>query len=901
MAGLKALWGRFTAPQRWLFIGGAVVVLFSVGTALYLNRDTYVVLASNLAPADASAIVARLNELKVPYKPNGDTTITVPKSEEFTAKLAMAESGLPKGGAGPGMELFDNPSITQTDFDKRVNYVRAQTGELEKALMRLDPVEYANVKLTLPDPSPFIRDQRKPTASVLVQTKAGRSLSKQQIDGVVAFVTGAVEGLTADNVSVIDNTGRTLYQHGAQQGLDTDAAKLQAAKETAMEDKLRNLLEPVFGAGEVVSQVNIEYNLDSSQTQTTTLGSPVKLTDEWTRQNQTGTQGATTPQNTTGTNQTPSYPATTPAATPDSSAASGKTTYATGQTVQTTTSPAGSIKRVTASVTVNRASLSAAEMNNVKAVVAQATGANVADIAVLAMPFSRQAPTTQLPQQTPLLQPRTLTISLGVVAAVMLLLLFLGFRRKDQTDFDDLPLQPMPQGLPLAQLAGTSLDVALGGDRGLPLGDMNPDAVMAYGPNGRPGGSDAAAAGEGGGTSSVQEASNTAAQRLEVAMKARPKRQLVIGNTEVPTEFLLILEDLSVNSPEACTSVLRDWLKGVEQGPNDKRTSKQKAALFCVNLGAELSAAMIQHLTDEEIELLTVEIARSEKITAEERDDLFQEFIELSTAERYIHSGGIDYARNLLAKALGERRANDILQRLTSHLRKRPFDSVRRTDPQQLAGFLQGEHPQTIAVVLAHLAPDQAALVVAGLPQEKQADIIKRIATLDPTSPEMLREAERVLERKMTSLMAQESSTAGGLSWVVDVLNRVDRGTERTIMGQLSTEDPELANEIAQKMFLFEDIVRLDDLTVQRILRDVDMTKDLPMALKAAKDEVWRKITANVSRRTADALKESVELLGPIRIRDVEEAQARIVALIRKLDEMGEIQMTRGGAEDEFI
>jgi flagellar motor switch protein FliG len=328
---------------------------------------------------------------------------------------------------------------------------------------------------------------------------------------------------------------------------------------------------------------------------------------------------------------------------------------------------------------------------------------------------------------------------------------------------------------------------------------------------------------------------------------------------------------------------------------------RQKAAVFCIQAGAERSAKILKHLRDEEIELLTVEIAQASKVTGGVRDEVLQEFIDLATAEKYIRTGGIDYARTLLEKALGERRAQDILQRLTSNLRKRPFDSVRHTDPSQLAGFLQNEHPQTIAVVMAHLSPDQAAIVIAGLPPERQADVIKRVSTIERTSPEMLREVERVLERKLSAQVSQERTAAGGLAWTVEVLNRVDRSTERAIMDVLSRFDPELATEIAARMFLFDDVVKLDDRTVQRILRDVDMNKDLPLALKGSKDEVWRKIKNNLSKRAADLMKESVELLGPVRIRDVEEAQARIVGLIRKLEESGEIQIGRGGVEDEFI
>jgi flagellar motor switch protein FliG len=330
-------------------------------------------------------------------------------------------------------------------------------------------------------------------------------------------------------------------------------------------------------------------------------------------------------------------------------------------------------------------------------------------------------------------------------------------------------------------------------------------------------------------------------------------------------------------------------------------TGRQKAAIFCINIGAEQSAKVLRHLKDDEIELLTVEVAQAKKVTGELRDDVFQEFVEWCTAEKYIRAGGIPYARDMLERALGARRASEILDRLAPNLRRRPFDSVRNTDPNQLASFMHNEHPQTIAVVMAHLSADQAAVVLTSLAPDRQADVLQRVSKLDRTSPEMLREVERVLERKLTSLGSQETTEAGGVPWAVEVLNRVDRSTERGILEYLSQTDPELVEEISQLMFLFEDIVKLDDNTIQRILRDVDMAKDLPLALKGAKEEVSAKIMSNLSRRAAQNLMETVDLLGPVRIREVEEAQARIVSLIRLLEEKGEIEITRGDGDDEFI
>lgn len=225
---------------------------------------------------------------------------------------------------------------------------------------------------------------------------------------------------------------------------------------------------------------------------------------------------------------------------------------------------------------------------------------------------------------------------------------------------------------------------------------------------------------------------------------------------------------------------------------------------------------------------------------------------------------------------------------------------MRRADPLQILNFIQQEHPQTIALILAYLHPEQAAVVLSGLPPERRADVARRLALMERTSPELIREVERVLERKLSSVLGEEGTVAGGLQAVVQVLNNVDRGTERSIMEVLEVTDPELAEEIKKRMFVFEDIVLLDDRSLQRVLREVDLNEDLPLALKAVSEDVKQKIFRNLSQRAVEILQENLSYLGPVRLRDVEEAQQKIVNIIRRLEEEGEIVIARGG-QDEVV
>ena len=341
--------------------------------------------------------------------------------------------------------------------------------------------------------------------------------------------------------------------------------------------------------------------------------------------------------------------------------------------------------------------------------------------------------------------------------------------------------------------------------------------------------------------------------------------------------------------------------KGGGKGSSHKKTlsGRQKAAIFLVTLGSEVSSEIFKHLRDDEIEQLTFEIARIEIVEPEDRDKVLMEFQELMMARDFITSGGIDYAKDLLEKALGSQRATEIINKLTSSLQVRPFDFIRRTDPAHLLNFIQGEHPQTIALILAYLDASKSSSILGALPHEIQSEVAKRIATMDRTSPDVLREVERVLEKKLSTLASEDFTAAGGIDTIVEILNLVDRSTERTILETLEEEDPDLAEEIKRRMFVFEDIVLLSDKDIQKVLREVDTT-ELAKALKGVNSEVQDKIFRNMSKRAASVLKEDMDFMGPVRLKDVEEAQQKIVSIIRRLEDNGDIVVARAG-EDELV
>ena len=333
---------------------------------------------------------------------------------------------------------------------------------------------------------------------------------------------------------------------------------------------------------------------------------------------------------------------------------------------------------------------------------------------------------------------------------------------------------------------------------------------------------------------------------------------------------------------------------------SEEITGVQKAAILLIALGPDKSSNVFKHLKEDEIEQLTLEIANTRSVSPAMKDAVLDEFYEVCLAQQYIAEGGIGYAKDLLEKALGSERAKDVIGKLTASLQVRPFEFVRKTDASQLLNFIQDEHPQTIALILSYLSSNQASAIISALSPEKQTDVAKRIAQMDRTSPDVIKEVEKVLEQKLASLVNQDYTIVGGVDSIVDILNTVDRGTEKHIMESLEIEDPELADEIRKKMFVFEDILSLDDRSIQRVLREVD-NNELAVALKGSNEEVQNLIFSNLSKRLATMIREDMDFMVPVRMKDVEEAQQKIVNIIRKLEDSAEIIISRGGGDEIVV
>jgi len=324
----------------------------------------------------------------------------------------------------------------------------------------------------------------------------------------------------------------------------------------------------------------------------------------------------------------------------------------------------------------------------------------------------------------------------------------------------------------------------------------------------------------------------------------------------------------------------------------------QKAAILLIAVGPERASAILKNLHYDQIEKISTEIANTTTVDSRQISSVYKEFLLLGNVHSAASTGGIQYAKEMLDKALGTQKADEIMRALTSN--NKPFHFIRKIDSKNIVNFLNNEHPQTIALILSNLDSEQAASILNYLPKEMQSDIAWRIATMEKTSPEVIKEVEEVLESRLSGISNKGYTIAGGVKDLVNILNMVDRATEKSIIEAMEKDDPELTEEIRKRLFVFEDIITLDDRSIRRILQEVDM-KDLALALKGANDEVSQKIYTNVSQRAGERLKEDLELLGPVRVRDVEAKQQNIVQVIRRLDEIGEIVVTRGGGQNAVI
>jgi len=330
-----------------------------------------------------------------------------------------------------------------------------------------------------------------------------------------------------------------------------------------------------------------------------------------------------------------------------------------------------------------------------------------------------------------------------------------------------------------------------------------------------------------------------------------------------------------------------------------KAGSLTKAAAVIVALGSAQASEVYKHLTEEEVETLTLEVAKLDRLSPDEMQDIVDDFYGLCTTQKVISEGGVLYARNVLEKAFGAQQATNYMDRVSKSMQTRSFEFIRKANYKNLMMILQNEHPQTIAFVLSYASSDQSSKIISEFPKKLQLDVIRRIATLESVNPEIVTSVENALEKRFSSIVSVDMTEIGGINFVADIMNHVDRTTEKYVFDELSKSDPALSENIRKLMFVFEDILSLDDVTIQTVLRGVD-SQDLAVAIKGSSQEIKDMLLNNISARARENILTDVEYLRNVRMKDVERAQQKIVDTIRALEERGEIVLSRG-SEDAII
>ncbi|MBN1257546.1 MAG: flagellar motor switch protein FliG [Planctomycetes bacterium] len=329
-------------------------------------------------------------------------------------------------------------------------------------------------------------------------------------------------------------------------------------------------------------------------------------------------------------------------------------------------------------------------------------------------------------------------------------------------------------------------------------------------------------------------------------------------------------------------------------------TGVRKAAILMVSIESESASKILANLPTEDIERLSMEIAKLEDVTPDLRDAVVREYYQTHMARKYLEQGGFEYARTLLEKSLPPEDAAAILEGLQQSIAQTPFHFLKKTDAENLLTFIQDEHPQTIALILAHVSAKQAAEIVSGLSAKKQIEVVKRVARMEQTTPEAIRQVEAGLETRLASIVNQDLEQAGGVANIAEILNLVDRTTEKGILENLEEEDPDMVEQIRRLMFVFEDILLVNDKGIQSVLKEVE-NDELALALKTASEELQNKIFKNMSERASNMIKEDMEYMGPVRVSDVESAQQKIVDVVRRLEDAGEVIISGRGGEEEIV
>lgn len=831
---------------------GAGLVLAIAGMGYYgisSNGQTYVPLYSNLDYETAGQIKNSLEEKGVTNYKIGDngSSILVLKDEVDRLRMDLAVSGVSPSN-GTGYELFDNSSLGMTEQERNIMYQRALEGELRRSIMSLEAVSDARVHLNLVEESVFVRDEKSSTASVVLTLKGNQSLNEAQIKGIMALVSGAVNNLDQDHIDVIDSNGNLLSSGyaGNTYGASGDRINEEVEYEKHLEDKLKSQLGKVFGYDRMAISVRVSLN-QTSEEQRKESYEEGPLLSQQTQFDRIESNAATEETDSPLDNNMQNViDPTVDEALEDEGMLSFNQTnnYQPSVTETHTVKPPGEIDTISVSV-IYSGELTDEMTKQLERQIASVVGLNEerGDVVTVAgIPFDLpELEVTEDSVEGPwysTMKPFDWLLygTLGVTVVSALAVVITKSRKSKEA----------------AIFEGE---------------EIHPDLM------------------------------NGMTEEFKALMEETPK----VNQADV---YLKQLLEFFESEPEAATELLQIWISDEEAGGRVDGmllTGMEKAARLLVVLGRETTSEIMKNLKQEDVIKLAHLIATIHSVPYEQTVLLMEEFVQLVDARRYIAQGGFEFAKEAMIGALGIEQTDELLSKVKGTPRStRPFETLRNVDPDQIYNALAEERPQTIALVLCYLPSEKAAKIMSLLPEHIQKEVAQRIGTMNNTSSQTVDVVESIIENRLQSLMTADMTQIGGVHTVVEILNSVDRVTQKHIIELLQQDHPALAEEVQNQLFTFEDMAKLDNASLQRIIREINK-ETLALALKGVSETIMDCIMRNLSTRAAESLQEEISYLGPVRSADVDKAQLEIINVVRRLEDAGEIFIGRGGDDDVIM
>lgn len=838
-------WKSLSKLKKIVLITILSSLLIALGAYGFIfSKKNYVTLYSNMDISQAGEIKTALEESGVTdYKiSDGGTSILVLENQVDRLRMDLAVSGLtPENGTG--FELFDNSQLGMTEQERQIMYQRALEGELRRSIVSLEIVEDARVHLNLNEESIFSRETDPSSASVVLSLKKNSNLSEAQVQGIVALIAGAVNNLSTEYIQVIDTNGNLLSRHQSEDYTyqTAEITSQEMEYESRLEEKIQAQLGKVFGYDKIAASVRVKLN-QSSEEQRSEQYTDGTVVSEQSQFNRTETdseaEDAAGPLDNNMQNVIENNPVDDALADPSVSEFNQTNNYQPSVTETHTVKPPGEIESLSVSV------IYSGEMDNdlyglITDHVASIVGINMERgdrISVSGTPFT--TPDLQVNSGQTIVTGGMDVINLvlilvGLLILILIIIVVLRKRRK-------------------AKLIYHEYD------------EYN------------------------------QQSSSEIEEQLRQVIRD--------NNSEALSEDLLAqVKEIFRDHKLTTIELLNIWMQDNKADTSDSSLYNpdivgiEKVASLLIVLGKEVTSNVMKQFNEEDVTRLVQVISHIKNVSHQQGVLLLEEFMNMYKAHQYLSQGGYDFAKEALTGAIGESAAEDILVKVKGSVRqKRPFESLRRMDTAQLLNALINEHPQTIALILCYLPTEKSAKVIAELPEQLQADVTQRIGLMSHTSSQIVDAVEGVMETRLQSLGTGDVTQIGGLGTVVDILNSVDRSTQKNILNSMQDSNADFAEEVRDNLFTFEDIIHLDNVSIQRILRDIDQST-LALALKGVSENIMAMITRNISARAVERLKEEIDYLGPVRLVEVEKAQYEIVKVIRKLEDSGEIVIGDGG------